>query len=110
MQEENFSLKEIMQMSFKEIKEHLMNQDKDLKDIKVQTTATNGRVNKLEWWQRTVVWALGVLWVFLIVIIPVLYKVAQHEQERVINKVIDAKWMSLMNEYDSVIINNNNTR
>lgn len=64
---------------FKELFTRLDKQDTALTRIEAQTTKTNGRVNKLEWWQNTVVWALGVLWSALIIVTPLIIKYIKSE-------------------------------
>lgn len=49
--------------------------------IKVQTTKTNGRVNKLEWWRSGIIWAGGVVGSICLLFIPIFLN-AMKEQKK----------------------------
>lgn len=56
--EEQYSQKE--ENTFrKELFRRMDNQDTDLKEIKIQTLKTNGRVNKHDWYFKAMWWVLG---------------------------------------------------
>ena len=69
----NYSKREIDHW-FRDLFSRLDKQDTVLVAIKEQTTRTNGRVNKLEWWRGAFIWALGAMWTLLLIVIPLLYK------------------------------------
>lgn len=105
MPEKNYSKRE-QDHFFGDLFKRMDKQDDTLGRIEEQTTSINGRVNKLEWWQKAVIWAVGAVWVLILVIIPVLAVIARHEIQRITSDTIDSKWTSLVDEYDKVIINN----
>lgn len=75
--EDGYSQKELIEHWFGEISKRLDNQDVVLNSIKFQTTITNGRVTKLEFWNSALKWTCGVLWTLLLVIAPLLYHLEQ---------------------------------
>ncbi len=56
----NYSKRELDHY-FGDIKETLGKQNIILARIEAQTTRTNGRVSKLEFWRNALIWAFGVL-------------------------------------------------
>lgn len=56
-----------------ELMKRMDKQDVVLERIETQTTRTNGRVSKLEWWSGMFRWALSSLIIFVVVISPVLW-------------------------------------
>lgn len=71
--EEPYSKRE-QDYHFKVILDKLEKQDEVLELIKVQTTKTNGRVNKLEWWRSGIIWAGGVVGTICLMFIPIFLK------------------------------------
>lgn len=65
MVEKNYSKREL-DTAITAIKDHLTKQDETLSRIEMQTTKTNGRVNKLEYWRNAVAWGFGIL----IILVP----------------------------------------
>lgn len=61
-------------------------QDIDLKDIKIQTTKTNGRVSKLEWWRKIIIWVFGVL---IALAIPIFDLIRQEIRDTVVSVLSD---------------------
>ncbi len=60
MKEVNYSKREIDHY-LGDIKTILVDQNLALKRIEEQTTKTNGRVNKLEFWRNAIGWGFGVI-------------------------------------------------
>lgn len=71
--EEPYSKRE-QDYHFKVILDKLEKQDEVLELIKVQTTKTNGRVSKLEWWRSGIIWAGGVVGTICLMFIPIFLK------------------------------------
>lgn len=80
MSEETYSQKDLMEHWFGEITKRLDKQDIVLGSIQLQTTRTNGRVTKLEFWNSALKWTCGVLWTLLIVMVPILYHLQQLQE------------------------------
>lgn len=70
----NYSIKEFIEHAMDDIKEKIDTIHTDVKEIKAQTTRTNGRVSKLEWWRSGFIWVLGAMWTLALIVIPLLYK------------------------------------
>lgn len=66
--ETNYSKRELDHY-FKDITERLSRQDVTLSKILEQTSKTNGRVSKLEFWRNTIGWGFGVLTTAIIFIL-----------------------------------------
>jgi len=64
MSEDYFSMKEMLQKYFDEAKESRLEMRNDIKEIKLQTQLTNGRVNGLEN-TRTQLWTAITVLIFL---------------------------------------------
>lgn len=80
MQEKNYSKRELDNF-FVEFDKRMSHQDDLLTEIKMQTTRTNGRVSKLEFWITALKWTCGVLWT----LIPLAFLLLVHlEQLQVI--------------------------
>lgn len=63
---------------FQDMRSNIQETMTTVKEIKVQTTLTNGRVSKLEWWRSTVLWALGALWTILLLLGPwLIHKISE---------------------------------
>lgn len=84
MEDQNFTQKELIEHWFAEITRRLDKQDTTmesqnvlLNSIQLQTTRTNGRVTKLEFWNSALKWTCGVLWTLLLVLVPILYHLEQ---------------------------------
>ena len=60
MEESNYSKRELDHY-FKDIKDTLNKQNQVLERIENQTTKTNGRVSRLEFWRNAIGWAFGVI-------------------------------------------------
>lgn len=60
MAEKNYSKRELDHY-FTDIKQTLVSQNIILERIEQQTTKTNGRVSKLEFWRGVIIWGFGVL-------------------------------------------------
>lgn len=73
MTDEPYSKRE-QDYHFKVILDKLEKQDEVLELIKVQTTKTNGRVNKLEWWRSGLIWAGGIVGTICLMFIPIFLK------------------------------------
>jgi hypothetical protein len=73
MTDEPYSKRE-QDYHFKVILDKLEKQDEVLELIKVQTTKTNGRVNKLEWWKSGIIWAGGIVGTICLMFIPIFLK------------------------------------
>lgn len=58
--EKNYSKREL-DTAFNSITDHLKSQDGTLEKIYIQTTKTNGRVSKLEYWRNAIIWTIGIL-------------------------------------------------
>lgn len=71
--EEPYSKRE-QDYHFKVILDKLEKQDEILELIKIQTTKTNGRVSKLEWWRSGIIWAGGVVGTICLMFIPIFLK------------------------------------
>lgn len=56
---------------FKVILDRMDKQDEVLTRIEEQTTKTNGRVSKLEWWRSGIIWAGGVIGAICLSFIPI---------------------------------------
>jgi len=73
MTDEPYSKRE-QDYHFKVILDKLEKQDEVLELIKIQTTKTNGRVNKLEWWRSGLIWAGGIVGTICLMFIPIFLK------------------------------------
>lgn len=51
---------------FQDMFKRMDSQDRVLSRIESQTIKTNGRVSKLEWWKAVLIWAFGVMLLFLV--------------------------------------------
>ena len=71
-----------------EMKETLNEIRVDVKATREQVTKTNGRVNELEWWRKAVVWGLGLLWVIITGIAPMLYYFGKNEISRIVEDTL----------------------
>lgn len=56
----NYSKRELDHY-FGDIKQTLEKQNVILEEIRAQTTKTNGRVSRLEFWRGVIIWGFGVL-------------------------------------------------
>lgn len=83
---------------FNDLFNRLDKQDSTLGRILTQTTATNGRVNKLEWWQHAVIWGLGVLWSALLVATPVVVRYIKTQLTTATQAQIDASVKASLKE------------
>lgn len=72
MVEKNYSKRE-QDHYFSDLFKRMDSQDIVLGAIKEQTTKTNGRVSKLEWWKTAVIWGLGTLWTIIILLSPIIW-------------------------------------
>lgn len=72
MEEKPYSKRELDHY-FKDLFGRMDNQDSALGKIFEQTSKTNGRVNRLEWWRGVVIWGIGALWAILVVLVPVIW-------------------------------------
>ena len=59
---------------FEDLFKRMDKQDLKLDSIEKQAFKTNGRVSRLEWWRGAVVWAIGVIGVLLIFLLPYVFK------------------------------------
>lgn len=59
-EEPNYSKRELDHY-FNDMKERLNKQDEMLNKIFEQTSKTNGRVNRLEFWRNAIGWGFGVI-------------------------------------------------
>lgn len=64
--DDSYSIKEFIAHSMEEMKETISEIHADVKEIKVQTQKTNGRVSKLEFWRSVIIWGFGVMMAMLI--------------------------------------------
>ena len=71
-----------------EMKDTLKEIRDDVKATREQETKTNGRVNELEWWRKAVVWGLGLLWVIITGIAPMLYYFSKMEISRIVEDTL----------------------
>lgn len=71
---DNYTIKEFISHVMNDINGKINEIHSIVKKIEDQTTKTNGRVSKLEWWRSGVVWAIGILWTFLLLLIPYLIR------------------------------------
>lgn len=78
--EEPYSKRE-QDYHFKVILDKLDKQDTILERIESQTTKTNGRVSKLEWWRSGIIWAGGVVGSICLLFIPIFLN-AMKEQKK----------------------------
>lgn len=87
----NYSIKEFIEHAMDDIKEKIDTIHTDVKDIKIQTTRTNGRVSKLEWWRSGFIWALGAMWTLALIVVPLLYKAFYRDIDyKIKNAVVEA--------------------
>lgn len=61
MTDDGYTIKEFIGHYMEDIKEQIAEIHTDVKEIKIQTLKTNGRVSKLEFWRSVIVWGFGVL-------------------------------------------------
>ena len=71
-----------------EVKDALKDISTDVKATREQATKTNGRVNELEWWRKAVVWGLGLLWIIITGIAPMLYYFGKIEISRIVEDTV----------------------
>lgn len=88
MSEKNYSKREL-DTALMSIKDHLGAQDIILNDIKTQTTKTNGRVSKLEWWKGGLIWAFGVLITLSIPIGILIKTIIKQQVQQSVSEVLD---------------------
>lgn len=72
MEEAPYSKRELDHY-FTELFARMDKQDIVLAGIQTQTTKTNGRVTKLEFWISALKWTCGALWTLLLVLVPILW-------------------------------------
>ncbi len=84
MSEEPYTKREI-DLITKPVMDHLTSQDLILQRIESQTTKTNGRVSKLEWWRGIIIWTFGVV---LALSYPIIVLI-QHEIHVAVVGVLD---------------------
>lgn len=77
--ENSYTIKEFITHRLEDVSNKISDMHEDLKEVKKQTTETNGRVSKLEWWRNAVIVAVGAVWAVLLIIFP--YWV-ENERER----------------------------
>lgn len=71
-----------------DVKDALRDISTDVKATREQATKTNGRVNELEWWRKAVIWGLGLLWIIVTGIAPMIYYFARTEISRIVEDTI----------------------
>lgn len=93
---------------FSDLFKRMDKQDLTLERVEKQTTATSGRVTKLEWWQKAVIWGLGALWGLVLLSVsigvPIWRDVVKNRMQNIDN--LNEKVNTLFSQYDKVIINN----
>lgn len=100
MSEDYFSMKEMLQKYFDEAKEHRLEMRNDIKEIKIQTQLTNGRVNGLEN-TRTQIWTAIAVLIFLGgAIITLSIMAIDSKIEKAISSTLEAKIKSIEYEKD----------
>ena len=77
----------------------------DVKATREQATKTNGRVNELEWWRKAVVWGLGLLWVIITGIAPMLYYFGKNEISRIVDDTVNSIQIICPSEKCHVVTN-----
>jgi hypothetical protein len=70
-------------------KEIQINMDKKLDIILEQTSRTQTKVDKHEWYFRAFWWALGALWVIVVIGVPFLYKLYNYSLDVKFDKFSD---------------------
>lgn len=66
------------------IHEKLDDISSDIKEIKEQTTKTNGRVNKHDMYFKFAWWVLGALWAVILVATPIMLKIVKQQIEETV--------------------------
>lgn len=79
--EQNYSKRELDHF-FVEFGKRMDHQDTLLGEIKMQTTKTNGRVTRIEFWISTLKWTCGALWTLLLVLAPILWHAQQLQSKQ----------------------------
>lgn len=61
MTDDSYTIKEFIGHYMDDMKEQIGEIHTDVKEIKIQTQKTNGRVSKLEFWRSVIIWGFGVI-------------------------------------------------
>lgn len=73
----------------------------DLKETKIQTLKTNGRVSKLEWWRNALIWGFGAILGLLAFMIPYTISFVRFE----IQNTVDTSITAALSQYDIHVSN-----
>lgn len=73
---------------FKDMKDTVAEMNFDLKEIKSQTTKTNGRVTSLEYKEKFFIWTLRSLWILIILLIPFFIWFARQQTRLIVDEKI----------------------
>lgn len=102
--DEPYSKREL-DTSFEAIATHLKNQDEILLRIEVQTTKTNGRVNKLEWWRTAVVFLVTTICGAMMFVAPYAVGVIKDEINYSVNDSVTTSWNKVLSDYNINVTN-----